>query len=91
MVKAMNYNAEKWLQEILKKYHKKEDETLSLLRQFFRLPGRIQFGEKQVTVELKLPDSAIVARTLSNLLENLKENNWLRLPDGRDLHIGLTQ
>jgi len=91
MVKAMNYNAEKWLQEILKKYHKKEDETLSLLRQFFRLPGRIQFGEKQVTVELKLPDSAIVARTLSNLLENLKENNWLRLPDGRNLDITMAQ
>jgi hypothetical protein len=91
MVKALNYNAEKWLQDILKKYHKKEDETLSTLRQFFRLPGRIQFGEKQVTVELKRPDSGISAYSLSKLIENLKENNWLRLPDGRDLDIRLAQ
>lgn len=91
MVKAMNYNAEKWLQDILKKYHKKEDETLSTLRSFFRLPGRIQEGDNAVRVALKRPDSAVVAHSLSKLLKNLKENNWLRMPDGRDLEITLAQ
>lgn len=91
MVKTMNYNAEKWLQEILKKYHKKEDETLSLIRNFFKLPGKIKWGSEMVMVELKRPDSSQAAQSLSKLIENLKENNWLRLPDGRQLDIVLAQ
>ncbi|MEK7397462.1 MAG: hypothetical protein AAB116_11055 [Candidatus Poribacteria bacterium] len=41
-IKAMNYNAEKWLQIMFKEFYAKSDETLSLIRSLWRQPGRIR-------------------------------------------------
>lgn len=86
-VKAVNYNVEKWLQDILKKYHAKEDETLSMIRNLCRQPGRIYQGDKTVKVELQKIDNGLMSKSLDEVLENLKENGWLKLPDGRNLEI----
>ena len=34
LVKAMNYNCEKWLQDLFSQYHPKADETLTWIRDF---------------------------------------------------------
>jgi hypothetical protein len=86
-VKCMNYNVEKWLQEIFKKYHTKEDETLSLIRNLFKQPGRVMQSPGVVRVELVPLDSGVMRESLDKVLKNLKENNWLKLPDGRNLEI----
>jgi len=86
-VKAVNYNAEKWLQEIFKKYHTKEDETLSMIRNLCRQPGRIYQGEVALKVELQALDNGPMSESLDKVLKNLKENGWLKLPDGRNLEI----
>lgn len=87
LIKAMNYNAEKWLQEFFKKFHDKEDETLSMIRNLFTQPGRIIQGPQSVRVELKALDSGPMRHTLDEVLKLLKENNWLKLADGRNLEI----
>ena len=87
MVKAMNYNAEKWLQEMFKKHHAKHDETLSVIRNLFRQPGRVIQNDSRVRVELAPLDNRTMRLALNKVLENLKDNNWLKLPDGRNLEI----
>lgn len=86
-IKAMNYNAEKWLQEFFKKFHGKEDETLSVIRNLFTQPGRIIQGPQGVRVELKPLDSGPMRQSLEKVLELLKENDWLKHVDGRNLEI----
>jgi hypothetical protein len=86
-VKCMNYNVEKWLQDIFKKYHSKEDETLSLIRNLFKQPGRVIQAPTVVRVELVPLDGGAMRESLDKVLKNLKENNWLKLPDGRNLEI----
>lgn len=87
MIKAMNYNAEKWMQEIFKKHHTKQDETLSVIRNLFRQPGRIIQGSNGIRVELKALDNGPMSESLDAVLESLKENNWLKSSDGRNLEI----
>jgi hypothetical protein len=86
-VKAVNFNVEKWLQEIFKKYHAKEDETLSMIRNLCKLPGRIYQGDGVVKVELQKLDNGPMSISLDKVLKNLKENSWLKLPDGRNLEV----
>jgi len=90
-VKAMNYNTEKYLQDLFKKYHDKKDETLSLVRRLFHQPGRIYEGSQKVRVELKPLDNGPMSDSLDQVLKYIGENNWLRLPDGRHLEICQTQ
>ncbi len=86
-IKALNYNAEKWLQKIFNQFHAKQDETLSLIRSLFRQPGEVMWGKDTVEVRLKALDSGGMRRTLTQVLDYLRENNCLRLPDGRLLTI----
>lgn len=86
-VKCMNYNVEKWLQEIFKKHHAKAGETLSLIRSLYRQPGQVIQTSSGIRVELTRLDSEVNALTLDKVLKNLKENDWLKLPDGRNLEI----
>jgi len=86
-IKAMNYNAEKWLQEKLFKYHNKKDETLSMLSRLWHQPGKIRMSQKKVEVELERLDFGAMRTSLDKLLKELKENNLLRMPDGRELSI----
>lgn len=83
----MNYNCEKWLQQIFCQYHPKADETLSLIRHVLTQPGRIRQRGQVFEVELERLDSRVQANTLDKVLENLKGNNLLHLPDGRKLAI----
>jgi hypothetical protein len=87
MVKAMNYNVEKWLQEIFEIYHPKKDEVLSLIRNLCRQPGRVIQTATTVRVELTRLDNGPMRASLDKVLEKLKKNNWLNLPDGRNLEI----
>ena len=87
LVKTMNYNCEKWLQELFCQYHRKSDETLSLIRHVLTQPGRIRQRGRTLEVELERLDSEVQAKSLDQVLENLKEHNCLRLPDGRELAI----
>lgn len=87
LIKATNYNVEKWLQEIFEKYHPKKDETLSLIRSLWRQPGRVLQSASTVRVELTPLDVGPMRSTLDRVLENLRDNDWLKLPDGRNLEI----
>jgi len=87
LVKTMNYNCEKWLQQLFCQHHPKADETLSLIRQVLTQPGRIRQRGLILEVELERLDSAVQATSLDKVLGNLKEHNYLRLPDGRELAI----
>lgn len=87
LVKCMNYNSEKWLQDLFCKYHPKKDETLSLIRQVLKTPGRVRHQGDVVEVELERLDSEVQATSLDRVLDNLYEYNYLRLPDGRRLDI----
>ena len=87
LIKTMNYNSEKWLQQLFCQYHPKADETLSLIRQVLMQPGRLRQQGETLEVELERFDSEVQARSLDQVLENLKENNYLKLPDGRRLAI----
>jgi hypothetical protein len=86
-IKTMNYNSEKWLQLHFKRYHVKLDETLSLIRSLWRQPGRIRFCSRRVDVELDRIDMGSMRTSLDQVLKKLKENNQLRLPDGRILRV----
>ena len=87
LVKTMNYNCEKWLQLRFCQYHPKADETLSLIRQVLKQPGRIRQRGQTLEVELEKLDSRVQAKTLDKVLEKLKEDKLLQLPDGRKLAI----
>lgn len=87
LVKTMNYNCEKWLQLIFSQYHPKADETLSLIRHVLTQPGRIRQRGQILEVELERLDSGVQAGTLDKVLQKLKEDNHLLLPDGRELAI----
>lgn len=87
LVKTMNYNCEKWLQLIFCHYHPKADETLSLIRQLLIQPGRIRQRGQILDVELERLDSGVQAHTLDKVLEKLKKDKHLFLPDGRKLEI----
>ena len=90
-IKAMNYNSEKWLQLIFKKYHAKSDETLSLIRSLWRHPGRIREDEQLVEVELDPINMRSMHQTLTNVLENISNNQCLRMSDGRLLRIKMAR
>jgi len=87
LVKTMNYNCEKWLQLLFSQYHPKQDETLSLIRHVLIQPGRIRQRGQVLDVELERLDSEVQAKSLDKVLQNLKDNNYLKLPDGRELAI----
>ena len=87
LIKAMNYNCEKWLQELFSRYHPKQDETLSLIRGVLTTPGRIRQRDNVLEVELERLDSEVQAASLDKVLETLREYNYLRLPDGCRLDI----
>ena len=87
LIKAMNYNCEKWLQELFSRYHPKQDETLSLIRGVLTTPGRIRQRGNVLEVELERLDSEVQAASLDKVLETLREYNYLRLPDGCRLDI----
>ena len=86
-IKAMNFNSEKWLQLMFKKYHAKADETLSLIRSLWRYPGRIREDGRLVEVELEPIDLKPMRHTLHKVLEELSQNTQLRMSDGRLLRI----
>jgi len=87
LVKTMNYNSEKWLQLLFCQYHPKADETLSLIRHVLTQPGRIRQRGQTLEVELERLDSEVQAKSLDKVLKNLKQDNYLKLPDGRELAI----
>ena len=83
----MNYNVDKWLQEIFQSYHDKKDETLSLIRNLCRQPGRVIQTPNTVRVELAPLDHGSMRESLDKVLKKLKKNDWLKMPDGRNLEI----
>lgn len=87
LVKCMNYNCEKWLQELFCQYHPKRDETLSLIRQVLTQPGRLRQRGQVLEVEIERLDSQVQANSLDRVIEKLRQYNDLTLPDGRRLEI----
>lgn len=87
VIKTMNYNCEKWLQLLFCQYHSKVDETLSLIRHVLIQPGRIRQRGQVLEVELERLDNAAQANSLDKVLEKIKQDNHLELPDGRKLAI----
>ncbi len=86
-IKAMNYNAEKWLQSFFKQVHYKADETLSLIRNLWQQPGEIRSHSQMIEVKLRPLDSRSMQESLMKVLMKLQENNQLRLPDGRGIRF----
>jgi len=87
LVKTMNYNCEKWLQQIFCQYHPHANETLDLIRHVLTQPGRIRQCGQMIEVELERLASEVSAKTLDQVLKKLKKDNDLLLPDGRKLKI----
>ena len=87
LVKTMNYNCEKWLQLIFCQFHPKADETLSLIRHILTQPGCIRQRGRILEVELERLDSGVQGDTLDEVLEKLRKDNHLNIPDGRKLVI----
>ncbi len=87
LVKCMNYNCEKWLQELFCQYHPKRDETLSLIRRVLTQPGRLRQRGQVLEVEIERLDSQVQANSLDKVIEKLRQYNDLTLPDGRRLEI----
>lgn len=87
LIKCMNYNCEKWLQDLFCQTHPKPDETLSLIRQVLKTPGRIRHQGDIVEIELDRLDSEVQATSLENVLAKLSRYDYLKLPDGRRLDI----
>ena len=73
-IKAMNYNAEKWLQIMFKEEHKKTDETLSVIRNLWRHPGRIRNSGRKVEVELEALDMPSMRSSLDKVNEKDERN-----------------
>ena len=90
-IKVLNYNSEKWLQKIFLKFHKKEDETLSLVRNLLKYPGKFRVNESLVEVVLDPIDSKPMRETVKAVLNGIAENGGVRMPDGRLLRLKLTQ
>jgi len=87
LIKAMNYNCEKALQDLFSQYHPKKDETLSLIRHVLKTPGWIRLGRNLVEVKLERLDSKTAAMSLDRVLEALSKKDYFKLPDGRELAI----
>ena len=87
LIKAMNYNCEKALQDLFSQYHPKKDETLSVIRHVLKTPGWIRLGRNLVEVKLERLDSKTQAESLDRVLETLSEGGHFKLPDGRELAI----
>lgn len=87
LVKCMNYNSEKWLQELFCQYHPKQDETLSLIRRVLTQPGRLRQRGRVLEVEIERLDSQVQANSLDKVIDKLRQYNYLTLPDGRRLEI----
>ena len=75
----------------LNKYHVKLDEVLSLIRSLWKQPGSIREDGRLVEVKLEPLDNRQMHETLKSFLEELSQNNELRMADGRLLRIKLTQ
>ncbi len=86
-IKAMNYNAEKWFQIMFQEHYPKPDETLCLIASLWKRPGKIKTDGPTVDVVLDPLEMKAMRESLRKVLEKLRENNHLRLPDGRLLRI----
>jgi len=86
----MNYNCEKWLQQLFMQDHPKADETLSLIRHILKQPGRIRQRGEIFEVELERLDNEVQTNSLDSVLKNINKHNYLRFPDGRKLAIWQT-
>jgi hypothetical protein len=90
-IKALNYNSEKWLQKIFLKFHAKEDETLSLIRNLLKHPGQFRENDSLVEVVIDPFESRPMRETVKRVLAGIDQNSGIRLPDGRLLRIKLMQ
>ncbi len=86
-IKALNYNSEKWLQKAFQKFHAKEDEILSLIRNLIKQPGQLRANESVVEVIIDPFESKAMRETVKMVLDGVDQNGGTRLPDGRLLRI----
>ena len=91
LVKAFNYNCEKWLQNLFCEVHVKKDETLSLIRRVITQPGRIRQTSAGIEVELNRLDNATHAQSLDYVINKLNNSNSLRYIGGQKLTIRQAQ
>ena len=89
-LKVLNYNSEKWLQKVFQKFHAKDDEVLSLIRNLFKHPGKIRENSRVMEVVLNPINSRPMRSSVESVLENINKNKGIRLPDGRLLRIKMT-
>lgn len=89
-LKVVNYNSEKWFQKVFQKFHAKDDEILSLIRNLFKHPGKIKENNRMMEVVLSPIHSRPIRRSVESVLENINKNSGIRLPDGRLLRIKIT-
>lgn len=85
LVKAMNYNWEKWLQQSFVQVHPKTDETLSLIRRVITQPGRIRTRGNTLEVEVERLDNATHAASLEQVIDKFNQYGYFRLPNGSEL------
>jgi len=85
MVKSINYNCEKSLQELLQTFHPKSDETLAILIQLLQQPGKIRVNDGKLEVEVNRLPTEHHAKSCDQLIGELSKQNLIVTPFGTEV------
>ena len=85
MVKSLNYNCEKSLQELLQAFHPKSDETLAIIIQLIQQPGKIRVSSGTFEVEVDRLPTEQHAKNCDQLITELSKQNLLTTPFGTEI------
>ena len=87
MTKALSYNCEKSLQELLQAFHPKLDETLAIIIQLIQQPGKIRKDEGKIEVEVNRLPTELHARSCDQLMSELSKQHLLVTPFGTEIEM----
>ena len=85
MVKSLNYNCEKSLQELLQAFHPKSDETLAIIIQLIQQPGKVRVNDGKLEVEVSRMPTELHALSCDQLITELSKQHLLVTPFGTEI------
>ncbi len=88
MIKVLNYNCEKSLQELLQALHPKSDETLAIIIQLIQQPGKIRVIDGAFEVEVNRMPTEQHAKSCDQLITELSKQHLLITPFGTEILVG---
>jgi Transposase DDE domain len=87
LIKSLNYNCEKSLQELLQVFHKKTDETLAIIIQLIQQPGKIKINKGRIEIEINRLPIGSHARSCDQLIHELSRQHLLVTPFGTEIEM----